>query len=117
MLNWSLRSFASEVLYDGEEVVVDIPVWHGRDQRVALVANKQVKAILPRIGRRSVAATVTYENPVFAPIQQGQKLATLRITAANMESQDFDLVAARDVDRAGLIGRAFASFAHLLFGQ
>lgn len=117
MLNWSMRSFASEVLYEGGEVVTDIPVWHGSDQRIALVPRKQIKAILPQVGRRSVAATVTYDSPVFAPIQQGQKLATLRVTAANMASQDFDLVAARDVERAGLFSRAFASFAHLLFGQ
>lgn len=117
MLNWSLRSFASEVLFDGEKVVLDIPVWHGADQRIALVPAKQIKAIIPRVGQRSVAATVTYNNPVFAPVQKGQVLAKLRVTAANMASQDFDLVAARDVDRSGLLGRAFASFAHLLFGQ
>ena len=118
MLNWAMRSFTSEVLYSGGDSVVDIPVWHGKSQRVRLTAEKMIKVILPRSGRRtSVAMTVTYETPAMAPIEKGQKLAVLRITAPNMESQQFNLVAADEVRRAGLLGRAFASSAFLLFGQ
>lgn len=117
MLNWALRNFSSEVLYAGGEVVGDIPVWHGTSRRINLVPETQVKAILPRVGRRSVAMTVTYDTPAFTPIQKGQRLATLRVTAPNMESQQFPLVAQQDVERAGVLRRAFTSFAHLLFGQ
>ena len=118
LLNWAMRSFSSEVLYTGGQRVMDMPVWHGKSQRINLVADKMIKVVLPRAGRRSsVAMTVTYEKPAMAPIQGGQKLAVLRITAPNMESQQFDLVAADTIERSGLFGRAFASSAFLLFGQ
>ena len=117
LLNWGFRSFTTTVLYDGEERVTDIPVWQGDSRRAVLVPQKQVKVILPRTGRRNVAMTVTYDKPAFAPIQKGQKLGTLRVTAPNMVSQQFDLVAEADIDRAGILGRAFSAAAYLMFGD
>ncbi len=116
MLNFGFRSFTSTVLYEGGERVIDIPVWHGDTRRAVLIPEKQVKAILPRTGRRNIAMTVTYDKPAMAPIQKGDKLGVLRITAPNMESQQFNLVAETDIERAGIFSRAFAAAAYLMFG-
>jgi D-alanyl-D-alanine carboxypeptidase (penicillin-binding protein 5/6) len=116
LMSWGFRSFSSEVILDGGQRVLDLPVWHGTSQRVDLVAPKQFKVLVPRSGRRSAVYTVTYDTPIRAPIAKGQKLATLRMTAKNTEPQQIDLVAKYDVERSGLFGRAFASFAYLLFG-
>lgn len=97
--------------------VTDIPVWQGDARRAVLVPEKQVKAILPRTGRRNIAVTVTYDTPAMAPIKKGDKLGSLRVTAPNMASQQFDLVAESDIARAGIFGRAFSAAAYLMFGD
>lgn len=117
MLNWGFRSFTSTVLYGGGMRVTDIPVWQGDARRAVLVPEKQVKAILPRTGRRNIAVTVTYDTPAMAPIKKGDKLGSLRVTAPNMASQQFDLVAESDIARAGIFGRAFSAAAYLMFGD
>ena len=73
-MNYGFRSFTSEVLVESGDVVTELPVWHGRKGNVSLVPDRLFKVIVPRGGMRRMAATVTYEKPVLAPIKKGDQL-------------------------------------------
>ena len=61
--------------------------------------------------------SVNYLGPIPAPIVHGQKVATLRIDAANMAAIERPLLAGANVARKGLFGRLNATLKHLLFGD
>ena len=116
-MNYGFRSFTSEVLIESSDVVTQLPVWHGRENAVALVPDRLFKIIVPRGGMRRMAATVTYEKPVLAPIKKGDMLGMLRVTLPGLLPQEMPLVAAEDVAHGGLILRAFDGLGYLLFGD
>ncbi|MEC7266464.1 MAG: D-alanyl-D-alanine carboxypeptidase, partial [Pseudomonadota bacterium] len=117
VMNYGFRSFTSEVLVESGDVVTELPVWHGRKGNVSLVPDRLFKVIVPRGGMRRMAATVTYEKPVLAPIKKGDQLGVLRITLPGLLPQEMQLVAAEDVARGGMISRAFDGLGYLLFGD
>ena len=61
--------------------------------------------------------SVNYLGPLPAPIVNGQKIATLRIEAPNIDAIERPLVAGADVARKGFFGRLSAVLEHLLFGS
>ena len=117
VMNYGFRSFTSEVLVESGDVVTELPVWHGRKGSVSLVPDRLFKVIVPRGGMRRMAATVTYEKPVLAPIKKGDQLGVLRITLPGLLPQEMPLVAAEDVARGGMISRAFDGLGYFLFGD
>ena len=117
IMNYGFRSFTSEVLVESGDIITKLPVWHGRKSSVSLAPDRLFKIIVPRGGMRRMAATVTYEKPVLAPIKKGDTLGVLRITLPGLLPQEMPLVAAEDVARGGMIRRAFDGLGYLLFGD
>ena len=117
MMNYGFRSFTSEVLVDSDDVVSELAVWHGAQGTVSLVPDRLFKVVVPRGGMRRMAATVTYEKPVLAPIKKGDKLGMLRITLPGLMPQEMPLVAAEDVARGNMVSRTFDGLGYLLFGD
>ena len=117
MIFWGQRNFSRETLLAGGEVVTHLPVWHGTSAKVGVAPERRFDIIVPRIGQNKMVTTITYEKPVLTPVQQGDRLGIMKVTLPNMEPQEIPLVAATDVARAGLLGRAFGSLRYLLFGQ
>ena len=117
MMNYGFRSFTSEVLVDSDDVVSELAVWHGAQGTVSLVPDRLFKVVVPRGGMRRMAATVTYEKPILAPIKKGDKLGMLRITLPGLMPQEMPLVAAEDVARGNMVSRAFDGLGYLLFGD
>jgi D-alanyl-D-alanine carboxypeptidase len=56
-----------------------------------------------------------YEKPVLAPIQEGDVVATLRVTMPGLAPQETELVAQTTVERGNFMSRAFSSLGHLIF--
>jgi serine-type D-Ala-D-Ala carboxypeptidase (penicillin-binding protein 5/6) len=54
-----------------------------------------------------VKTQVLRDEPLLAPVAQGQQLATLRVTAAEQPVVDVPLLALDAVGQAGMFGRAW----------
>jgi hypothetical protein len=54
---------------------------------------------------------------VLAPIKTGDKLGKLRVTLPGLVPQEVDLVAAEDVDKGNVFGRAISSLIYLMVGD
>ena len=65
--------------------------------------------LVPREDRSGVKAHVVYQAPNEAPIAQGQKLGALEVEVPGHDTVSFDLVAANDVARGGLLTRINAA--------
>src|SRR6185369_9450000 len=62
---------------DGQEIA-QAKLYGGNKGHVPLVAGKEVRLMVPRGSREKVIARVVYTGPVPAPVQQGQKIGTLK---------------------------------------
>ena len=117
LMTFGFRNFQRDLLVEAGQQVADLPVWHGDEATVKVTTKQRFDIVTPRSGRRKMVATVTYENPVLAPIKTGDKLGKLRVTLPGLVPQEVDLVAAEDVDKGNIIGRAIDSLIYMMMGD
>ncbi|MGC6534017.1 MAG: D-alanyl-D-alanine carboxypeptidase family protein, partial [Parvibaculales bacterium] len=117
LMTYGFRNFQRDVLVPAQQVVTELPVWHGSESTVAVTTQGRFEIVTPRSGRRKMVATVTYDKPVLAPIKKGDRLGVLKVTLPGLASQEAELVAAEDVGRGNVFGRAISSLIYLIAGE
>jgi D-alanyl-D-alanine carboxypeptidase (penicillin-binding protein 5/6) len=117
LIEWAFREFGGYTLFKEGEQVDEAEVWLGADAKVPLVVPQDATATLPRRSRKDMKVTVAYDKPVKAPVKKGQEIGKLVVSAPEIPTQEFPLVAAKDVDRLGALGRVGAAVGYLVFGN
>ena len=106
-MNWGFDAWKARPLFSKNAVVASIPVQLGDQSRVAVVAPRDLAAVLPRGSTAKFKLSVRYKGPVRAPIRKGTELAQLVMTLTNGNKQIMPLVAAENIGNAGFLGRAW----------
>ena len=117
LLNWGFREFDNYKLFSAGETVTKADVWLGKEAMVALVIEKEMLLTLARKARRKMKVSVIFENPVPAPIAKGDKVARLVVSVPGDEPIEVPLLAAKNVERLGLIGRLGKAFKAIIWGE
>ncbi len=106
-MNWGFAAWTSRPLFKRGAKVAQIPVQLGTSTTIDLLAPRALAAVLPATGGKNVKLAVRYKGPVRAPFGKGTKLAELVATLPDGSKQVMPLVAARDVETATFLGRAW----------
>jgi serine-type D-Ala-D-Ala carboxypeptidase (penicillin-binding protein 5/6) len=117
LLNWGLRSFKEFKLFGAGEIVGTARVWGGQSRYVDLSGKGDVMILLPRSTQRErISAEIAYVGPLYPPVEQGEKVAEIRVTTDEGISNSAPLYAAEDVGPGGVISRGFDTILMLAFG-
>jgi D-alanyl-D-alanine carboxypeptidase (penicillin-binding protein 5/6) len=117
LLEWGFREFDNYTLFAGGETVERASVWLGQADRVPLVIEKPLTLTMKREAKQDMTVKVTYESPIPAPIESGERLATLHVTAPGGEAdRTVPLVAGASVPQLGPVGRIVSGVEFLIFG-
>jgi serine-type D-Ala-D-Ala carboxypeptidase (penicillin-binding protein 5/6) len=111
VVNWAFNAFDTVKFLDKGSQAAVADVWLGAQDTVPIVAPVDIQLLVPRTERNQMAARVSYNNPIEAPIQAGQPAGAIFVTIPGQEEMRFDLVAGRDVARGGLMTRIEAAVA------
>lgn len=114
MINWGFRQFIEKKLASKGDIVGEIPVWMGDQQRINLTVAEDLELLVPAIGQASVETRIVYRTPIEAPVSAGSQVAELVVTAPDMPEKRIPLVSDRDVVRGGFLPRVRASALVLL---
>ncbi len=110
LLDWAYREFGLYPLLKTETKLADAKVWLGESKNVAVGAAKNLDLAVPRMQREQVKIELFANAETEAPIQKGQGLGRIVVTAPGHKQIDVPLVALEDVKRlgffAGLVARA-----------
>ena len=97
--------------------VDEAQVWLGEQAKVPLTVAKDFVVTVPRKSRKDMKVTVTYDQPVAAPIKKGQQLGKIVVTVPDTEPAEAPLIAAADVERTGPFGRLATVAGHMIWGS
>ncbi len=117
LLEWAYREFATYVLFKSGQPVEQANVWLGKAPSVGLVSTRDVAITIPRRLRPQVDVKVSFDAPVPAPIQKGQRVGVVVVNVPERPSVEFPLHADADVERLGFGGRVTATLSHYVFGR
>ena len=117
LLNWGFRDFNNYRLFSAGEEVTEADVWLGKEDKVPLVIEREMLLTIARNARHKMKVTVTFENPIPAPIAKGQKIAKLVVTAPGFDPIEVPLIATQPVERLGLFGRLGTALKAIIWGE
>ena len=116
LLDWAFRETASYALFKKNEVIEQADIWLGNASSLPLVVGKKIALTMSRKARHGMKVTVSYSNPIPAPVKKGTPVGMVTITAPGIEPIKTPLIANADVEQLGPIGRLNAAVKYLLFG-
>ncbi|GAA4814816.1 D-alanyl-D-alanine carboxypeptidase family protein [Sphingosinicella ginsenosidimutans] len=114
-MDWGFRAWQSRPLLRQGQHIGNATVQGGSASEVGLVAPRAIAVTYPAGLGQGLSARIVYQGPIRAPIAQGQHIADLVVTTADMPPQTMPLVAEQAVGEAGFFGRMWAGL-KALFG-
>ena len=116
LLEWGFREYENYKIFEKEETVTDIDVWLGKDSRVSAFIKDEIKLTVRRTDSEKVKTTLHYEEPIAAPIKQGQIVGILKIKVPNQTLREYPLFAKQSIEKLGVWGRIIAAVNYLVWG-
>jgi D-alanyl-D-alanine carboxypeptidase (penicillin-binding protein 5/6) len=107
LLNWGYQFFDSVKLYAGGAPVRSLDVWKGASRQVKVGVQKDLMVAVPKGDAQQLKAELVSQQPLVAPLAQGQRVGTLRVSFDGNPLGEYPLVALEPVATAGFLGRAW----------
>ena len=107
LLNWGFQFFDAVKLYDKGQSVKAIEVWKGTAAAVKAGFPDDMYITVPKGQAEKVKADLLAQQPLVAPVSQGQKIGIMRVTLDGKAIGEFPVVALESVAVAGIFGRAW----------
>jgi serine-type D-Ala-D-Ala carboxypeptidase (penicillin-binding protein 5/6) len=106
LLNWGYQFFDSVKLHRAGETVKSLEVWKGSPRAVKAGFTSDLLITIPKGEAEKLKAELV-SQPLVAPVAQGQRVGTLRVTLDAKPLGEFPLVALEAVPEAGIFRRAW----------
>ena len=107
LLNFGFQFFDAVKLYARDQEVSRLRVWKGAQNTVKAGFLEDFTLSLPKGMAEKVKASLVSQQPLVAPVQKGQRVATLKLTLDDKPHGEYPVVALETVPVAGMIGRAW----------
>ncbi|MGA8007263.1 MAG: D-alanyl-D-alanine carboxypeptidase family protein [Burkholderiales bacterium] len=107
LLNWGYQFFDSVKLYDKDQTVKSLQVWKGVAGTVKAGFDRAIMISVPKGDADKLKAELVSQQPLVAPVAQGQRVGLLRLTLYGKPVGEYPLLALEPVGVAGIFGRAW----------
>jgi serine-type D-Ala-D-Ala carboxypeptidase (penicillin-binding protein 5/6) len=114
LLEWGFRNFEQRVLFAEDQIIGAAKVFGGANGRVSLVANSEVRVMVPKAGGERLIARIVYSGPVPAPITEGTPIGNLKVWRNDNLILTMPLKAAENVEKGNMSQRAFDAVTEMI---
>lgn len=114
LLNYSFQFFDSTLVYKKDQTIHQLKVWKGSENQLNSTVADDLYLTLPKGQYASVKALISSTQPLIAPIKKGQVVGTVKFMLNGKIIDQRPLVAAKSVETAGILGRAWDSIKLLI---
>ena len=115
LLNYGFKTTQTKTFYRPGDVIANIPVWYGRYPTVEATVKESVAITLPKdYSLKNIRVLARYEEPISAPIKQGQQIGEVVIEKNGDIVKRIPLVAKNKVRRILFFGRIMKHISILL---
>lgn len=107
LLNWGYTTYEGVKLFDAGQPVASPKVWKGKVGELKLGRTEPIVVAVPAGSAGQIKTEIARPEPLVAPFQQGQPVATLKVSQGEQLLAEFPLVALEAVEEAGFLGRVW----------
>ncbi len=114
LLNYGFQYFDSSLVYKQGQKISQLKVWKGADNQVYSTVSNDLYITLAKGQYANVKAVISSTQPLIAPIKKGQIIGNVKFMLNGKVIDQRNLVAAKSIEGAGILGRAWDSIKLLL---
>ncbi|MGR8999067.1 MAG: D-alanyl-D-alanine carboxypeptidase family protein [Gammaproteobacteria bacterium] len=107
LLNYGFRFFESHRLYQGKTPLQEARIWKGASKTIPLGLAEDLYATIPRRHYNDLKAVVTVDKIITAPVKEGAKLGSVKVTLKDNVIADKDLIALKSVEKGNIFRRLY----------
>ena len=109
LLNHGFQDFDIFFLYKKNEAVSNLRLWKGTENTVKVGIREGLTLTLPKGMRPLLKATIETQQPLLAPVADGQQLGVLKLTLDGKPYMELPLVALEPVPLVNIFSRGIDS--------
>ncbi len=118
LLNYGYKNTTTKVFYRAGDDIIKIPVWYGVNKDVIATSNKNIAITLNKTeSLQNVRVLARYNEPVAAPIKQGQQIGEIIVEYNGDVKQRIPLVAKHKIRKIQFIGRILKNISVIFGGR
>ena len=117
LIEWAFNSFEQKTLFEKGEEVAKIDVVYGQKKTLPVTVGADATDNLYKPQQADLKVVVEYTDPLYAPIEEGQKVGNLRVEAPGLEPKNFDLVAQTAVNELGIFPKVMTKLTYMVLGK
>ena len=116
ILDWGFSHYNNYRIFSQGESAGIVDVWLGSNTKINLLCNHNIFLTLPRYTYNKIKLSISYDNPIIAPIHKGQKIAVLKIESTDENTCEFPLYADNDIEKIGFFYRISTALKYIFRG-
>jgi serine-type D-Ala-D-Ala carboxypeptidase (penicillin-binding protein 5/6) len=111
LLNFGFQAYDGLRLYEKGQAIGKLAVWKGSERELRAGAAADLYVTVPRGTADKLQAVLVSEQPLVAPLETGQRVATLRVSLEGQPLAEYPVVALESVAPANIFRRAWDAIA------
>tara|TARA_B100000579_G_C22811812_1_gene845678 strand:- start:32 stop:1183 length:1152 start_codon:yes stop_codon:yes gene_type:complete len=117
LLTYGLTNFDLIEINKSNEPIEKIDVWLGKDQQVDVYVKENIYKTIKKAKKKLIKVILKYKGPVEAPIKKDDVIGKLRVVYDEELVGEYDLLAAKDVEKVNMFTRLIKSLNYLIWGD
>lgn len=117
LLNYGYQNFDLFYMYKKNEPIRNIRLWKGTENLVKAGLREGLTLTLPKGQRAMLKATIETQQPLLAPIKDGQQIGMIKLTLDGKPYLEYPLVALESIPLVNIFSRGLDSIRMILNGQ
>ncbi len=117
LLTYGLTNFDLVEINKADKPIDKIDVWLGKEKQLDVYVNEDIYKTIKKAKKRLLKIALKYEGPIEAPIKKNDVVGKFRVVYDEELIGEYDLLAAKDVDKVNIFTRLIKSLNYLIWGD
>ena len=117
LLTYGLTNFDLVEINKSSETIDKVDVWLGKENQVDVYVNEDIFKTIKKAKKNLLKVALKYEEPIEAPIKKDDAIGKFRVVYDEELIGEYDLLAAKDIDKVNIFTRLIKSLNYLIWGD
>ncbi|MDA8548561.1 D-alanyl-D-alanine carboxypeptidase, partial [Candidatus Pelagibacter bacterium] len=117
LLTYGLTNFDLVEINKSSQTIDKVDVWLGKENQVDVYVNEDIFKTIKKAKKNLLKVALKYEGPIEAPIKKDDVIGKFRVVYDEELIGEYDLLAAKDVDKVNVFTRLIKSLNYLIWGD
>jgi D-alanyl-D-alanine carboxypeptidase (penicillin-binding protein 5/6) len=117
LLTYGLTNFDLVEINKSSETIDQVDVWLGTENQVDVYVNEDIFKTIKKAKKNLLKVALKYEGPIEAPIKKDDVIGKFRVVYDEELIGEYDLLAAKDVNKVNVFTRLIKSLNYLIWGD